>query len=552
MKVQPARRWILSVALALLAACGSEKPDPTPDGGVPDGGTDPKPGQFTLAVSSTQLPVIQQGSSVLFKVAVTRQSGFTGAVNLSLSGLPTGVSGPSPTIASDSGSADLPLTATATAPHSLPTTVTVTGTSGDQVATKTFTVTVSGPPGSIDTSFGSGGPVITAVNAGEDYARAIAVQPDGKIVVAGSTITPQQGTDFAVVRYDRDGALDTAFNAGGKVTTAISTGTDEANAVAIQSDGKILVAGSTNEGTSIQRFVVARYNSNGSLDTTFGTGGKVITSFGSGPDRAYAMAVQPDGKIVVGGEATVAATGLDFALARYNTDGSLDTGFGTGGKVTTPVQGSTGRDAIYALALQTLGGETRIVAAGGEGDFRVARFTANGTPDSSFAGNGKVSGIFGSSIGAAYGVAITSVGRIVVAGYTSNDFALARVDETGVLDSSFGTAGKVVTRLNTGNTDLASSVAIQSDGKIVAAGWVNAGATSAADFALLRFSATGELDSSFGSGGISITPVAASGKSDKANAMVLQQDDRVPTVRILVAGQADGTNSDFALTRYWQ
>ncbi len=550
MKVQSIHRWILSLALALLAACGSSKPDPTPDAGTPDAGTQPKPGPFTLAVSSAQLPIIQQGTSVLFKVTVTRESGFDGAVSLSLSGLPSGVTAPSPTIASGATTADLPLAAGASAPHTLPTTVTVTGTSGDQTATKTFTVTVSGPPGSVDTSFG-GGPQITTVNAGEDYARAIAVQPDGKIVVAGSTITPQQGTDFAVVRYQRDGTLDTDFNASGKVTTAISTGTDEAYAVAVQSDGKILVAGTTNEGTTVQRFVVVRYNPNGSLDTGFGTGGKVTTSFGSGPDRAYAMVVQPDGKIVVGGEATVAASGLDFALARYNSDGSLDTGFGTGGKVTTQVQGSTGRDAIYALALQTVGGETRIVAAGGEGDFRVARFTAAGAVDTSFGTNGKVAGVFGGTIGAAYALALTQTGRIVVAGYTANDFALARVDEAGVMDSSFGTAGKVVTRLNTSNTDLASSVALQQDGKIVAAGWVNAGATSAADFAVVRYDSVGVLDNTFGTGGIAITPVAAPGKSDKANALVLQPDDRVPVVRILVAGQADGNNSDFALTRYW-
>jgi uncharacterized delta-60 repeat protein len=550
MKVQSAR-WILSIALALLAACGSDKPDPTPtpDAGTPDGGTQPKPPQFTLSVLGEKLPILQ-GSNALLKVTVTRESGFTGAVNLALSGLPTGVTAPSPAIASDATSADITLEAGASAPHSLPTTVTVTGTSGDQSATKTFTVTVRGPAGSVDTSFG-GGPVTTAINAGEDYARAIAVQPDGKIVVAGSSITTQQGTDFAVARYNRDGTLDPDFNAGGKVTTAISSGTDEANAVAIQSDGKILVAGSTNEGTSVQRFVVVRYNSNGSLDTTFGTAGKAVTSFGSGPDRAYAMVLQPDGKIVVGGEATVAASGLDFALVRYNTDGSLDTTFGTGGKMTTQVQGSTGRDAIYALALQTVSGESRIVAAGGEGDFRLARFTANGAVDTSFGTNGKVLGVFGGSIGAAYALALTAEGRIVVAGYTSNDFALARLDQTGVMDSSFGTAGKVVTRLNTSNTDIATSVALQSDGRIVAAGWVNAGATSAADFAVLRFSPTGVLDTSFGTGGTVITPVAAPGKSDKANALALQPDDRVPVVRILVAGQADANNSDFALTRYW-
>lgn len=558
MKAQPTRHhWILSIALALLAACGSDKPEPTPDAGVPDSGVPdsgvpdagPKPAQFTLSVSSDKVPVLQ-GLNALIKVTVMRESGFTGAVSLALSGLPTGVTAPSPTIASGAEAADIQLDAAGTAPHSLPTTVTVTGTSGDQSATRTFTLTVRGPAGSVDTSFG-GGPVITGINTSEDYARAIAVQPDGKIVVAGSTNTSQQGYDFAVARYNRDGTLDTDFNTSGKVTTTLTNLADEGYAVALQADGKILVAGTTTEGTNVQRFAVVRYNANGSLDTGFGTSGKAVTPFSNGPDRAYAIAVQPDGKIVVGGEATLSGTGLDFALVRYNTDGSLDTGFGTGGKVTTAIKAATGRDAINALALQNVGGETRIVAAGGDGDFLLARYTSNGTLDSSFGTGGKVASVFGSTIGSAFAVTTTSDGKIVVAGYSSNDFSLARLTDTGALDSSFGTGGKVVNRLNTSNTDIATAVAVQSDGKIVAAGWVNAGATSAADFAVLRYDSTGAPDTSFGTGGTVITPVAAPGKSDKANALALQSDDRVPVVRILVAGQADGNNSDFALTRYW-
>jgi uncharacterized delta-60 repeat protein len=354
-----------------------------------------------------------------------------------------------------------------------------------------------------------------------------------------------------VARYNRDGTLDTDFNAGGKVTTTLTNQTDEGNAVALQSDGKIVVAGTTTEGTSVQRFAVVRYNANGSLDTGFGTSGKAVTAFASGPDRAYAIAIQPDGKILVGGEATITATGLDFALVRYNTDGSLDTGFGTGGKVLTAIKASTGRDAINALALQNVGGETRIVAAGGEGDFLLARYTPNGTLDSSFGTAGKIASVFGSTIGSAYAVTIASDGKLVVAGYSSNDFSLARLTDTGALDSSFGTGGKVVTPLNATNSDIATAVTLQSDGKIVAAGWVNAGGSSAADFAVLRYDSTGTLDSGFGTGGKAITSVAAPNKSDKANALVLQPDDRVPVVRIVVAGQADGNNSDFALARYW-
>ena len=171
MKVPSTHRWSLSIALAaLLAACGPGKPDPTPtpDGGTPDAGTPdagPKPPQFTLAVSTEKLPILQ-GSSGLLEVTVTRESGFNGEVSLALNGLPTEVSAPGATIASGATTAGIQLSAAASAPHSLPTTVTVTGTSGDQSATQTLTVTVHGPAGSVDTSFG-GGPVITAINAGE-------------------------------------------------------------------------------------------------------------------------------------------------------------------------------------------------------------------------------------------------------------------------------------------------------------------------------------------------------------------------------------------------
>jgi uncharacterized delta-60 repeat protein len=335
------------------------------------------------------------------------------------------------------------------------------------------------------------------------------------------------------------------------VTTSINTSTDEAYAVAVQGDGKILVAGGTNEGASGQHFALVRYNTNGSLDTGFGTGGKVTTSFGNGPDRAYAIALQADGKIVLGGEATVTATGLDFALARYNADGSLDTGFGTGGKVLTAIKGSTGKDSVSALALQPVGGETRIVAAGGDGDFVLARYSPNGTLDSSFGTDGKISGLFGSTIGSAYAVLLTPEGKLVVAGHNNNDFALARLSDTGTLDTSFGSAGKVVTQLNTSNVDIATGLALQSDGKIVAGGYMNVGGSTAADFAVVRYDTAGALDNSFGSGGKVLTSVAAIGKNDKALAMVLQPDDRVPVVRILLAGEANGSNHDFALTRYW-
>ncbi len=539
MNAQPPRRWLWSAALALLAACSSEPtPTPTPT---------PTPG-FSLALSTDKTPILQ-GSSATLTATVTRETGFDGAVDLSLSGLPTGVSATPGSIASGATSATLKLDAAASAPHSLPTPVTVTGTSGDKTASQSLTVTVRGPPGSLDTSLVTG-PVITPVGAGEDYAEGMAVQPDGKIILVGRTATPQ-GTTFAVVRYTRDGSLDTSFGSGGKVTTAVGTPNSQAFAVALQGDGKILVAGTADGGTSGIDFALVRYNSDGSLDTGFGTGGKVTTAFGNGSDSAYALLLQADGKIVLGGETDAGATGLDFALARYNSDGSLDTGFGSGGKVTTAIKSAAGRDAIFSLALQTVGSEARIVAAGGDGDFILARYTPAGALDTGFGTGGKINGLFGTSIGSARAVAVTSEGKLVVAGHANHDFAVARLSDTGTLDTSFGTGGKVVTPVSTTNWDEATAMALQADGKIVVGGWMYTGSSSSGDFALLRYEATGALDSGFGTGGKVVTPIASGTKDDTAHAVALQTDERVPVVRILLAGSASDSNHDFALVRYW-
>jgi len=546
MKMHPRHKWMLSAAVALLAACsacGDSKPDPDPDPNP-----QPTPAKFTLAVSTDKLPVLQ-GSSGNLTVTVTREVGFTGAVTLAFSGLPTGASAPGATIASDATKADITVSAAGTAPHSLPTTVTVTGTSGDASATKTFTVTVRGPAGSVDTSFASG-KVITTVGVSEDYAEALAVQPDGKVLVVGRS-AGATNTDFAVVRYNRDGDLDTGFGTGGKVTTPVNAGSDEAYAVALQSDGKILVAGTTETTANSYDFALVRYNADGSLDTGFGTGGKVTTPFGTSPDKAYAIAVQPDGKIVLGGEATVPTYGYDFALVRYNADGSLDTGFGTGGKVTTSLKADSGRDVIFSLTQQTVGGQPRIVAVGGDGDFLLARYTSAGALDTTFGTGGKIVGLFGTVIGSARASALTADGKLVVAGDANDGFALVRLTDTGALDTGFGTGGKVVTQVNTGNSDVATALAVQSDGKIVAGGWTYTGGSSSGDFAVVRYEASGALDTTFGNAGTVTTAVASGTKSDQAKAVALQPDDRVPVTRILLAGSANESNNDFAVTRYW-
>lgn len=540
------------VALAALTACGGGGGSETTSTGnsVPPPATEQTPppatSSFTIALGLPKA-VILQGTSVSVEATVAR-TGFDGAIDLVVAGLPSGVSAAPVRIGAGATSATLTLIADPSAPHSLPTTVSVNGTSGVLSAQQAATVTVRGPAGALDTSFGAAGKATAAVGPTDDYAQAMVLQPDGKIIVAGWGNGPL-GYAFELVRFERDGSIDTSFGQAGKVISAIGHGADVANAVALQPDGKILVAGSVDETPKGKSFALARYNADGSLDTTFGTAGSVITSFGSASDEAFAMVVQADGKIVLGGHTLSATRGLDFALARYNADGSADAGFGTGGQVVLPIRAGNSRDSVYALALQQHGGETKIVAVGGEGDFVMARLHGDGTPDVTFTGG--ASGPFGSVIGAARAVAIAPDNGIVIAGHAMHDFALLRLTADGQLDAGFGNGGGVITQVSATNWDEAHAIAIQGDGRIVVGGWVYAGAGSSGDHVVARYEANGALDVGFGNGGLTVTPVAPGTKADEGRALVLQADDRVPTVRSIVAGSANDSNQDFALTRYW-
>ena len=265
--------------------------------------------------------------------------------------------------------------------------------------------------GSLDTSFNGTGKVTTAIGPGADYAEALALQPDGKFVAAGWSFNGSD-RDFALTRYNPDGSLDTSFGTGGKVTTFIGSGNDTAYALALQPDGKLVAAGSNLQGTQ-SVVALARFNSNGSLDSSFGAGGKVATAIGSYA-VAGALAFQPDGKLVVAG---VGSTGSQrsFALARYNPDGSLDTSFGSGGKVTTAI-GST-LDTAEAIGLQPDG---KLVAAGssrtGSGDvFALARYNSDGSLDAGFGSGGKLTTAVASD-GEAYGLVLQPDGKLVAAG----------------------------------------------------------------------------------------------------------------------------------------
>jgi uncharacterized delta-60 repeat protein len=344
--------------------------------------------------------------------------------------------------------------------------------------------------GALDPGFGTGGRSITPIGTGDDYGQSLVVLSDGKIVVAGYS-SNGSNHDFALVRYTAEGALDTSFGSGGSVTTAIGSGHDYGYSVAVQSDGKIVVAGSSSNGSNTD-FALVRYTAAGALDASFGNGGKVTTDFGSSTDIGQSVAVQSDGKIVVAGYALT--NGYLVALARYTPAGALDTSFGSGGKVTTWI-GSSFNDRGYSVAVQSDG---KIVVAGSSSngsntDFALVRYTASGTLDASFGNGGKVTTLISYPHSTARSVAVQSDGKIVGGGFSAGtgngyDFALARYTSTGALDTSFGSGGKVTTDFGS-NNDYGYSVALQSDGKIIVAGASYNGSNY--DFALARYKGSG-------------------------------------------------------------
>ena len=354
--------------------------------------------------------------------------------------------------------------------------IVVAGSSSNE-SNNEFAVARFNADGSLDSSFDSDGKVTTAIGSNAE-AYSVAIQSDGKIIVAGNAVIGGRD-EIAVARYNTDGSLDSSFDSDGKVTTTIGA-SDYANSVAIQSDGKIVVAGTSASGSD-SNIMLVRYNANGTLDSTFDSDGKVITAIGSNTE-AYSVAIQSNGKIVVAGF-TYNGASHEIAVARYNSDGSLDSTFDSDGTVTTTI-GSD--DLAKSVAIQSDG---KIVVAGssvsgGQNNFALVRYNTDGSLDPSF--DPAVTPI-GSLNDYANSVALQSNGKIVVAGSSDNGtnrvFAVARYNIDGSLDTSFDSDGKVTTAIGSG--DNANSVAIQSDGKIVVAGASNNGSND--DFAILRY-----------------------------------------------------------------
>jgi len=394
-------------------------------------------------------------------------------------------------------------------------------------------------PASLDNSFNGNGKVTTAFGS-RNSANAVALQTDGKIVVAGYTNVSGGDYDFALARYTTNGALDNSFAGNGKL--AIGFGGDElANAIAIQQDGKIVVAG---EGDN--HFALARINSNGTLDNSFGGNGKIFTDFRQFAG-AHAVAIQQDGKIVAAGFTNdIINQHLDFALSRYNSNGTLDMSFGSSGKVITNIGvafGDNSDDEAFALAIQPDG---KIVIAGRTSypnqtgaNFALVRYNTNGTLDNSFDTDGKVVTVFSGGIPRA--LAVQKDGRIIAAGEAGGAMGLVRYNQNGSLDVSFNGNGEVITDFGTA----LHAVAIQADGKILAAGFTK---TGSGDFGVVRVNANGSFDNGFDGDGKVATGFGA---SETAYGIAIQSDGKIVVAGTKVTGiTSDNPVDDFVLARY--
>jgi uncharacterized delta-60 repeat protein len=385
--------------------------------------------------------------------------------------------------------------------------------------------------GKLDPTFGNNGGKLIADFGGGESGEGLVIQPDGKIIVTGFTASAGEtpANTIVVLRYNPDGTLDTTFGGDGGIGTNLDTVTDEvAHAAVVQSDGKIVVAGHSNGN-----FNVIRYNPDGTLDSTFGTGGIVTTDLGTSVDSAESITLQADGKILLGG-----FSGNAYALARYNTNGTLDTTFNTSGAIITPP--ATGNADGQSVKVQADG---KILMGGSvNGDFGLVRYNANGTQDTTFGTGGTVATDISGGSDVGESVTIQSDGKILLSGYrnigtgetaTGQDFVVVRYNTDGTLDNTFGTAGKLISDF--GGFDNTESIALQADGKFIIGGAIDA------DFGLARYNANGTLDPTFGNGGKFVTDFFNS-SLEIGRSLAVQADGKV-----VMTGSSNG---DIALARY--
>ena len=424
------------------------------------------------------------------------------------------------------------------------------------------------PDGILDTSFGSGG-FISADFGGSDEAFACAATSTGQVVLAGKLqLSGGYGQgDFAVAWYDTDGQLDTSYDEDGLVTTditgdAVYNSTDLA--AAPDTDGVILT-GSVQLRETWDDFFAAKFNAGGDLDSAFGNGGFVTTDFrtpdtedtpgASTRDNLRAMALDGEGRIVAVGTAFSDQESF-IAIARYLPDGQLDNSFDGDGKVLAKLDTQTpwGYDYPEDVAIDA---QNRIIITGtssaADSDFVVACFTESGELDTTFSGNGWVAIDFGGDNVRSQSLSIDMEGRIVVAGESASQFALARLTDDGLVDTSFGTQGRVLTSIG-GMYDSATSVTHDLDGNIVAGGMSMGfdGPTMEYRFALARYASNGDLDTSFGDSGTVTTTFLSGGQFvlNLLNRLAIDPDGNIVASGWVHRAVPIGSEFNFAVARY--
>jgi uncharacterized delta-60 repeat protein len=406
-----------------------------------------------------------------------------------------------------------------------------------------FTIALAAS-GDLDTTFSGDGKQIADVNVAhpgwDDRIFAMAIQSNGKIVAVGYSSDNSTDSNIAVARYNSNGSPDTTFSGDGRQITNLG-GWDKAYGLAIQSDGKIVVVGTRfNDGTLTTGYLaVVRYNPNGTLDTTFnGTGRKFVGNAGS----SGGVAIQADGKIVVGAGVSNGTDG-DFAVFRFNYNGSLDTTFSGDGKQTIGF-GAGIEDTVgwgQNLAIQPDG---RIVMGGGSGNnFAVVRLYSNGTLDTTFSGDGRQTTNFGGD-DHSRALALQPDGRIVAVGHKgtagNSYFAVARYNSDGSPDTTFNVTGRKIIDFVGSADELAFAVAIESNGKILVAGDVQ---TNILDFAVVRLNSNGSLDTTFSGDGKATVDF---GNYDRCRALAIDGSGKYVLAGLTSTG---GVLGDFALAR---
>jgi uncharacterized delta-60 repeat protein len=390
--------------------------------------------------------------------------------------------------------------------------------------------------GDLDPTFGTGGKVTTDFG-GSEGGLAMSLQNNGRVVVAGRLLDPGPNDDFLVARYTAGGALDPSFDGDGRVITDFTGQFDGAFGVAVQGDEKIVVAGTgySSAGVPPRDFAVARYNRDGSLDPTFGAGGKVLTTFQpTSLDTALAVALQPDGKIVAVGRSGNAQTS-DFAVARYMPNGTLDASFAGDGLVVTQVNPQ--HDSAAAVVIQPDGkivaGGWTLAAPDSTFDIAVTRYNPDGSLDAGFDGDGIVVESSPERHEFIGDIAVMRDGKLLLA----TESGVMRLTPSGGVDTSF-------VSLRPGNV-LVSALALQPDRKILAIGTVfGPGGTS--DFGATRLTPGGLIDASFGSNGTVVTDF---GPEDQATDGELQPDGRLVVTGLTRQAPRTGP-ADFAVARY--